>query len=148
LIDARTGTPTDNNITDNSLRIKNITIGSNIEDVKYTASTLTPTGASDASMLSWFSTINSLNTIVTNASDASLSSPYATTPDFKPTQTVFNSGTFNGTLGSINGFNFNSNASFTDAYLQDAFFINTSYRGAAGLTGSDSNWWVGWTVWN
>jgi hypothetical protein len=99
-------------------------------------------------MLSWFSTVNSLNTIVTNASDASLSSPYATTPDFKPTQTVYNSGTFNGTLGSINDFNFNSNASFTDAYLQDAFFSTTGFRGAVGLTGSDSNWWTGWTVWN
>ena len=148
LIDARTGTPTDNNITDNSLRIKNVTIGSNIDDVKYTPSSSAPTGASDASMLSWFSTVNSLNTIVTNASDASLSSPYATTPDFKPTQTVYNSGTFNGTLGSINDFNFNSNASFTDAYLQDAFFTTTGFRGAVGLTGSDSNWWVGWTVWN
>lgn len=148
LIDARTGTPTDNNITDNSLRIKNVTIGSNIEDVKYTASTLTPTGASDASMLSWFSTSNSLNTIVTNASDASLSSPYATTPDFKPTQTVYNSGSFNGSLGTINDFNFNSNASFSDSNLQDAFFANVGFRGAVGLTGSDSNWWVGWTVWN
>lgn len=148
LIDARTGTPTDNNITDNSLRIKNVTIGSNIEDVKYTPSTSLPTGASDASMLSWFSTSNSLNTIVTNASDASLSSPYATTPDFKPTQTVYNSGGFNGSLGTINDFNFNSNASFSDTYLQDAFFTNVGFRGAVGLTGSDSNWWVGWTVWN
>jgi hypothetical protein len=148
LIDARTGTPTDNNITDNSLRIKNVTIGSNIDDVKYTPSTSAPTGASDVSILSWFSTVNSLNTIVTNASDASLSSPYATTPDFKPTQTVYNSGTFNGTLGTINDFNFNSNASFTDTYLQDAFFTTTGFRGAVGLTGSDSNWWVGWTVWN
>lgn len=147
-IDAVSGTPTDNNITSNSLRIKNVTIGSNIEDVKYAASASAPTGASDASILSWFSTVNSLNTIVTNASDASLSSPYATTPDFKPTQTVFNSGTFNGTLGSINDFNFNSNASFTDTYLQDAFFTTTGFRGAVGLTGSDSNWWAGWTVWN
>ena len=147
-IDAASGTPTDNNITSNSLRIKNVTIGSNIEDVKYAVSTSVPTAASDASILSWFSTVNSLNTIVSNASDASLSSPYATTPDFKPTQTVYNSGTFNGTLGSINDFNFNSNASFTDTYLQDAFFTTTGFRGAVGLTGSDSNWWAGWTVWN
>ncbi len=147
-IDASSGTPTDNNITNNNLRIKNVTIGSNIDDVKYSVSSTAPTGASDASILTWFSIVDSKNTIITNASDAGLSNPYATSPDFKPTQTVYNAGNFNGTLGTINDFNFNSNASFNDSFLQDAFFTNVGFRGAAGLTGSDSNWWVGWTVWN
>ena len=121
-IDAGQGTPTDNNIVNNTLRIKNVTIGSNIDDIKYNPSTSSSTGASDASILSWFSSVNSKNTIITNASDAGLISPYTSTPDFKPTQTIYNSGNFNGTLGVINDFDFNSNASFLDSYLQDAFF--------------------------
>jgi hypothetical protein len=147
-IDASQGTPTDLNITNNLLKIQNVTIGSNVDNIKYAVSGTSSTGASDASILSWFSSSSYKNVIITDAIDAGLVGPYLLTPDFKPSQNTYNSGTFNGSLGSINEFNFNSNASFTDAYLQDAFFINTSYRGAAGLTGSDSNWWVGWTVWN
>lgn len=147
-IDASTGTPTDLNITNNLLKIQNVTIGSNVDNVKYSVSGTSPTGATDASILSWFSTSSYKNVIVTDAIDAGLVGPYLSTPDFKPSQNTYNSGTFNGSLGSINEFNFNSNTSFSDTFLQDGFFTNTGFRGAVGLTGSDSNWWVGWAVWN
>jgi hypothetical protein len=147
-IDASQGTPTDLNITNNFLKIQNVTIGSNVDNVKYLVSGSSPTGASDASILSWFSTSSYKNVIVTDAVDAGLVGPYSLTPDFKPSQSTYNSGTFNGSLGSINEFNFNSNASFSDTFLQDAFFNQVNYRGAASLSGTDSNWWINWTTWN
>jgi hypothetical protein len=147
-IDASSGTPTDLNITNNLLKIQNVTIGSNVDNVKYSVSSSSPTGASDAIILSWFSTSSYKNVIVTDAVDAGLVGPYASTPDFKPSQSTYNSGTFNGSLGSINEFNFNSNASFSDTFLQDAFFNQVNYRGAASLSGTDSNWWINWTTWN
>jgi hypothetical protein len=147
-IDASSGTPTDLNITNNLLKIQNVTIGSNVDNIKYSVSGSSPTGASDASILSWFSTSSYKNVIVTDAVDVGLVGPYASTPDFKPSQSTYNSGTFNGSLGSINEFNFNSNASFSDTFLQDAFFNQVNYRGAASLSGTDSNWWINWTTWN
>ena len=147
-IDASSGTPTDLNITNNLLKIQNVTIGSNVDNIKYSVSGSSPTGASDASILSWFSTSSYKNVIVTDAVDAGLVGPYASTPDFKPSQSTYNSGTFNGSLGSINEFNFNSNASFSDTFLQDVFFNQVNYRGAAGLSGSESTWWQNWTTWN
>jgi len=147
-IDASQGTPTDLNITNNLMKIQNVTIGSNVDNVKYAVSGTSSTGASDASILSWFSTSSYKNVIVTDAIDAGLVGPYLLTPDFKPSQNTYNSGTFNGSLGSINEFNFNSNGSFSDAFLQDAFFNRVNYRGAASLSGSESNWWVNWTTWN
>ena len=136
------------NITNNLLKIQNVTIGSNVDNIKYSVSGSSPTGASDASILSWFSTSSYKNVIVTDAVDAGLVGPYASTPDFKPSQSTYNSGTFNGSLGSINEFNFNSNASFSDTFLQDVFFNQVNYRGAAGLSGSESTWWQNWTTWN
>jgi hypothetical protein len=147
-IDASQGTPTDLNITNNLLKIQNVTIGSNVDNVKYSVSGTSPTGATDASILSWFSTSSYKNVIVTDAIDAGLVGPYLSTPDFKPSQSTYNSGTFNGTLGSINEFNFNSNTSFSDTFLQDAFFNQVNYRGAVGLSGSESTWWQSWTTWN
>ena len=147
-IDASSGTPTDLNITNNLLKIQNVTIGSNVDNVKYSVSSTSPTGASDASILSWFSTSSYKNVIVTDAVDAGLVGPYQAIPDFKPSQNIYNSGTFNGSQGSINDFNFNSNASFSDTFLQDAFFNQVNYRGAASLSGTDSNWWINWTTWN
>lgn len=147
-IDASSGTPTDLNITNNLLKIENVTIGSNVDNIKYSVSSTSPTGASDASILSWFSTSSYKNVIVTDAVDAGLVGPYQSIPDFKPSQNIYNSGTFNGSQGSINEFNFNSNASFSDTFLQDAFFNQVNYRGAASLSGTDSNWWINWTTWN
>ena len=147
-IDASSGTPTDLNITNNLLKIQNVTIGSNGDNIKYSVSSTSPTGASDESILSWVSTSSYKNVLVTDAVDAGLVGPYASTPDFKPSQSTYNSGTFNGSLGSINEFNFNSNASFSDTFLQDAFFNQVNYRGAASLSGTDSNWWINWTTWN
>jgi hypothetical protein len=147
-IDASQGSPIDLNITNNLLKIQNVTIGSNVDNIKYLLSSSSPTGASDASILSWYSTSSYKNVIVTDAIDAGLVGPYQLLPDFKPSQSIYNSGTFNGTLGSINEFNFNSNASFSDTFLQDAFFNQVNYRGAAALSGSESTWWVNWTTWN
>jgi hypothetical protein len=147
-IDASSGTPTDLNITNNLLKIQNVTIGSNVDNVKYSVSSTSPTGASDASILSWFSTSSYKNVIVNDAVDTGLVGPYELLPDFKPSQSIYNSGTFNGTIGSINEFNFNSNASFSDTFSQDVFFNQVNYRGAAGLSGSESTWWQNWTTWN
>src|SRR5204863_1120196 len=54
LIDASTGTPTDLNINDSSLRIRNVTLAGNNVNFKYTVSGSAPTGASDASVSAWF----------------------------------------------------------------------------------------------
>jgi len=124
LIDASTGTPTDLNIADNWLRIKN---------VKYTASGSAPTGATDASIITWFTTGNA-NDILTNVSDAKLIQPFNYTA-FDPTP-------FAGSNGNAL---INTGASFTDSKLTNPFFTVVTFRGAISPAGVESSWWKGWT---
>src|SRR6185312_1135653 len=76
LIDASTGTPTDNNIKDSSLRIRYTTLAGNAVNIKYAPSTSAPTGESDASMLAWFTNPYFGNTVLTNTSEAKLIQPF------------------------------------------------------------------------
>jgi len=134
LIDASTGTPTDLNINDSTLRIRNTTLAGNTVNLKYSVSASAPTGANDASILAWFTTGYYNNDILTNANDAKLIQPFNyTAPDPTP---------FAGSNGNqkiLNG------ASFTDPTLNNAFFTPVSFRGAIAPAGPDASWWKGWT---
>lgn len=125
LIDASKGYPTDNNIP-GSLSIQNTIIGGCTTPIKYAASTATPTGATDASIIDWFNTTNFGNTILTNNSDVQLTGAYNyTNPDFTP----------------LAGSPALSGASFSHSSLL-AGFTPVNYRGAAG---AGDNWYKGWT---
>jgi len=134
LIDASTGSPTDLNINDSTLRIRNTTLAGNTVNVKYTVSASAPTGASDASILGWFTNSYFNNDILTNASDAKLIQPFNySAPDPTP---------FAGSNGNqkiLNG------ASFTDPKLAGPFFSTVAFRGAIAPAGPEATWWKGWT---
>jgi hypothetical protein len=134
LIDASTGTPTDLNIVDSTLKIRNTTLAGNTINVKYTVSGSAPTGSTDASVLTWFTTPFYNNDILTNASDAKLIQPFSySTPDPTP---------FAGSNGNqkiLNG------ASFTDPKLNDPFFTVVTFRGGIAPAGVEASWWKGWT---
>src|SRR6185436_161829 len=134
LIDASTGTPTDNNIKDSSLRIRYTTLAGNNTNVKYSASTSAPTGETDASMLTWFNTAYFGNTTLTNASDAKLIQPFNYN-NWDPTPFAG----ANGYQPIITGGN------FTDPLLNDPFFSKVTFRGAIAPAGEESTWWKGWT---
>jgi len=134
LIDASLGSPTDLNINDSTLRIRNTTLAGNNVNVKYSVSASAPTGASDASILAWFTTGYYNNDILTNANDAKLIQPFNYTA---PDPTPF--GGANGNQKILNG------ASFTDPSLNNAFFTPVSFRGAVAPAGPDASWWKGWT---
>ena len=133
LIDAALGTPTDLNIADNTLRIKNTTLAGNTINVKYTASSTAATGATDASMLTWFADAAN-NNLLTNVSDAKLIQPYNYLA-FDPTP-------FAGSNGNTL---INSGASFTDSKVAVPFFTPVTFRGGIAPAGVESNWWKGWT---
>lgn len=134
LIDASTGTATDLNAKDSTLRIRYTTLAGNTVNVKYTPNGTTPTGWTDADALAWFTTSHHGNTILANASDAKLIQPFNyTTPDPTP---------FAGSSGYqpiISGGN------FTDTKLNDPFFTVVTFRGAIAPAGPESTWWKGWT---
>jgi len=134
LIDASTGSPTDLNINDSTLRIRNTTLSGNTVNVKYTVSASAPTGASDASILAWFTTPSYGNDILSNTADAKLIQPFNYgSPDPTP---------FAGSNGNqkiLNG------ASFTDPALNNAFFTPVTFRGAIAPAGAEASWWKGWT---
>ncbi len=134
LIDASTGTATDLNIADNTLRIKNTTLAGNTVNVKYTANGASPTGATDASILTWFSDVANNNALLLNVSDAKLIQPYNYSA-VDPTP-------FAGSNGNAL---INTGASFTDSKLTAAFFTPVVFRGGIAPAGTESSWWKGWT---
>ncbi|MFC4263256.1 hypothetical protein ACFOWM_10230 [Ferruginibacter yonginensis] len=134
LIDASTGTPTDNNITSNNLRIKYTTLAGNTVNVKYTASSSAPTGATDASITAWFTDPANGNTILTNCSDAKLIQPF----NYAAVDPTPFAGS-NGYAPIVSG------ANFTDSKVTDPFFTVVTYRGAIAPAGPESTWWKGWT---
>lgn len=135
LIDASTGTPTDLNINDSTLRIRNTTLAGNTVNVKYSVSTSAATGASDASILAWFTNSYFNNDILTNSADAKLIQPFNyTSPDPTP---------FAGSNGNQKIL---TGASFADPKLAGAFFTNVAFRGAIAPAGTDATWWKGWTT--
>lgn len=133
-IDATTGTPTDKNIEDSTLRIRNTTLAGNSVNVKYGVSGSSPTGMTDATLLTWFTNPYFGNKILTNVSDAKLIQPFNYSA-FDPTPF----GGSNGNADILNG------ASFTDTKLSGGFFTTVTFRGAIAPAGVESTWWKGWT---
>lgn len=134
LIDAGTGSPTDLNINDSTLRIRNTTLAGNTVNLKYTASASAPTGANDASILAWFTSAHLNNDILVNATDAKLIQPFNYG---SPDPTPFAGGSGNQKI--LNG------ASFTDPKLAGSFFTSVTFRGAIAPAGAEATWWKGWT---
>lgn len=132
LIDASTGTPTDMNIVDSSLRIRFTTLAGNNINLKYTVSGSAPTGASDASMLAWFTTPAYGNTILGTAGEAKLIQPFNyLAPDPTP---------FAGTSGYQPIL---AGANFADSKLAGSFFQPVTFRGSIAPAGPDATWWKG-----
>ncbi len=128
LIDASKGTPTDLNINDSTLRIRNCIIAGCPTPVSYAASATSPTGATTASIQSWFTSPYFGNSILTLVDDAKFVNPFNyTLPDFGPF----------GTSPAVSG------ASFTDAKL--AGFSTVTFKGAIAPAGPDAVWHKGWT---
>lgn len=136
-IDATTGTPTDNNISDSTLRIRNTTLAGNTINLRYGASSTSPTGMTDASLLTWFTNPFFGNKVLSNVADAKLIQPFSYTA-FDPTPF----GGSNGNADILNG------AAFSDPKLSSSFFTSVSFRGAIAPAGIESTWWKGWTKFN
>lgn len=133
LIDASTGTPTDLNINDSSLRVRFTTIAGSATPVRYRASTAAPTGATEASINAWFTNPFHGNTILTNTSEVRLIQPFNyAAPDPTP---FAGSGGYQPVLVG---------ASFADAKVATGF-EKVTFRGAVGPSGVNNTWYKGWT---
>ena len=125
LIDASKGTPTDNNIP-GTLFVQNTIIAGCKTPVKYSASALTPTGATSASILDWFNITTNNNTILTTNDDVKLTAAFDyASPDFTP----------------ASGSPALSGATFSHASLLQGF-TPVDYRGAVG---AGDTWFKGWS---
>lgn len=132
LIDATKGTPTDLNINDSSLRMRNCIIAGCPTPISYAASTSAPTGATTASIQAWFTSAYFGNSILTTVDDAKFVNPFNyTLPDFGPF----------GTSPAATG------GKFTDPKLATGFTAVT-FRGAIAPAGADATWHKGWTKFN
>ena len=123
-IDATKGTPTDNNIP-GGLFVQNTIIAGSPNPVLYGSSTTAPTGATTASITSWFNTAAYGNSILVNNSEVGLIAPFNyTAPDFNPTagSPAANGGVF--THGKLNG------------------LTSVNYKGACAV---GDTWWKTWT---
>ena len=129
-IDGTTGTPTDNNIADSSLRIRYTTLAGNNIPIRYAG----PNADFASSIESWFLTPSFGNTIVPNTSDAKLIQPF----NYQALDPTPFAGS-NGYAPIVSG------ANFTDAFLSDPFFTPVSFRGGIAPAGVESTWWKGWT---
>lgn len=128
LIDASKGTPTDLNIEDSTLRIRNTIIAGCTTPVAYAANASAPTGATSASITNWFTTPAYGNMILNTVDDAKFVNPFNYN-NFDPTPF--------GPSAAATG------ASFADPKLQG--MTQVTFRGAVPPGGSDANWWKGWT---
>jgi hypothetical protein len=123
-IDATKGTPTDNNIP-GSLFVQNTIIAGSPTAVLYGASTTAPTGATTASINTWFNTAAYGNSVLTNNTDVGLTAPFNyTAPDFNPAA---------GSPAAAGGV-------FTHAKLNGLTSVN--YKGACAV---GDTWWKNWT---
>lgn len=130
LIDASKGTPTDNNIIANTLVVQNTIVAGCAAPIKYAPATAptVPTGATDATILAWFNTAGSGNSILANNSDVMLAGAFNyANPDFTPQ------------AGSpaLTG------ATFTHSKLSG--LAPVTFKGAVGGSGTDADWWKTWT---
>lgn len=128
-IDALKGTPTDLNIPA-TLFVQNTIIAGCPTPVLYGASTTAPTGASTASITTWFNTAAYGNSILTNNTDVGLTAPFNyTAPDFNPSSASSAAAT---------------GASFSNTKLASGF-TNVTYKGACAV---GDTWWKTWTKFN
>ncbi len=126
-IDATKGNPTDANIP-GALLVQNTIIAGCPTPVLYGASSTAPTGASTASITTWFNTAAYGNSILANNTDAGLTAPFNyTAPDFNP---------------SAAGVPAATGATFTNAKLNNSFFTPVTYKGACAV---GDTWWKTWT---
>ncbi len=126
-IDASKGIPTDNNLNTGTptLMIQNTIVAGCADPVTYAASTSTPTGATPASMLAWYSTGAFTNSALTTNAALGLTDPFNyAAPDFTPTQGRV-------VLGG---------ASFASTKLNGLEPV--TYKGAVG---ANDTWFKGWT---
>ena len=129
LIDASKGTPTDNNISGNTLFVQNSIISGSAKPVDYSASTTAATGWTATDAMNWFNTVAYGNSILATNDEVMLAAPFDySNPDFTPQS----------------GSPLLTGASFTNSLLTSDF-VPTSYRGAVGPSGEDATWWKDWT---
>ncbi len=138
LIDAGLGTPTDNNITAGTLQLSGILLIACKAPLTYTASSTAPTGATAATINTWF-TSNPKNKIINQGAEQSVyTRPFDyLNPDFAPfgnTAVVIPTAT---------------NDYFDDPILTARPFIKkVDFIGAIAPSGADANWYKGWTKFN
>lgn len=134
LIDAGLGSPTDLNITAGTLQLSGILLISCKTPVDYTASTSAPTGATAASITSWF-TANTKNKIITQTSSQNT---YTRPFDYGN----FDFGPFGNSAVVIPS----PNTHFDDPILAARTFIKkVDFIGGIAPAGEDANWFKGWT---
>ena len=128
-IDATKGTPTDLNIPA-SLFVQNTIIAGCPTPILYGASSTAATGATTASITTWFNTSGYGNSILTNNTDVGLTAPFNyTSPDFNPSSSSSAAAT---------------GASFTNSKLTSGF-TSVTYKGACAV---GDTWWKTWTKFN
>jgi hypothetical protein len=157
--DVAAGNVDKNYLTDSIIRIKNTTLAGNTSDILFTGTSRQTPATTSASLLTYFSTPEFGNTILTLATGDRLKliQPFNyNNPDFTPfANNSTPSGTTStsaltsswGTLGIWDHVNFTKNGAFTDSKLQNAFFEKVAFRGAVATSGPNQTWWKGWTVW-
>lgn len=129
-IDATKGTPTDANITGNSLVFQNNILAGNTTPLKFGPSTSTPTPYTLADLTTWFNT--GANSMLTYTADVKLTNAWApagTTPNFSP----------------ASGSPLLTGGLFTHAKLT-SWFTPVTYRGA--VKDANDTWYAGWTNFN
>ncbi|MDQ0782711.1 hypothetical protein [Chryseobacterium sp. W4I1] len=129
-IDATKGTPTDANITGNSLVFQNNILAGNTTPLKFGPSTSTPTPYTLADLTTWFNT--GANSMLTYTADVKLTNAWApagTTPNFSP----------------ASGSPLLTGGLFTHAKLT-SWFTPVTYRGA--VKDASDTWYAGWTNFN
>jgi len=135
LIDAGLGNPTDLNITAGTLQLSGIILASCKTPVAYTPSASAPTGATEASITTWF-TDNPKNKILTQNSEQTIyTRPFDyINPDFVP---------FGNSAVVIPSA---SNTYFDDPILVARPFITkVDFLGGIAPSGPNGNWHKGWT---
>lgn len=138
LIDAGLGTPTDLNITAGTLQLSGILLVSCKTPIAYTPSTSAPTGASTASISTWF-TNNTKNKILTQTTEQAIyTRPFDyLVPDWGP---------FGNSAVVIPAA---TNTNFDDPILKARPFITkVDFIGGIAPSGADANWYKGWTNFN
>lgn len=127
-INGSQGTPTDRNIEDSTLRIRNTAIVSCNTPIRYVANATAPTGMDNAGILAWFTNPSYGNQILNNVSDARLIQPF----NYSATD-----------ITPFGNSQLNSGASFADPKL--AGLTAVTFRGALAPAGEQATWWKGWT---